>query len=133
RFRRQPHVHGASLHRRRRLDITCIAALTNLDNETGEEFMRTTTIVAIAAAAFLSDCGQSDSESNGVAAVAGRDRPITVGFSQVGSESGWRTSFSESVKAEAARRGIDLKFSDARQKQENQITAISSFIAQGVD
>jgi len=58
---------------------------------------------------------------------------ITVGFSQVGSESGWRTSFSESVKAEAKRRGIDLKFSDAQQKQENQIKAVRSFIAQGVD
>jgi len=58
---------------------------------------------------------------------------LTVGFSQVGSESGWRTTFSESVKAEAERRGIDLKFSDAQQKQENQIKAIRSFIAQDVD
>jgi simple sugar transport system substrate-binding protein len=58
---------------------------------------------------------------------------LTVGFSQVGSESGWRTAFSESVKAEAEERGIDLKFSDAQQKQENQIKAIRSFIAQGVD
>ncbi len=58
---------------------------------------------------------------------------ITVGFSQVGSESGWRTAFSESVKAEAERRGITLKFSDAQQKQENQIKAVRSFIAQGVD
>lgn len=58
---------------------------------------------------------------------------LTVGFSQVGSESGWRTTFSESVKAEAEKRGIDLKFSDAQQKQENQIKAIRSFIAQGVD
>ncbi|WP_206484440.1 ABC transporter substrate-binding protein [Thalassotalea sp. G2M2-11] len=57
----------------------------------------------------------------------------TIGFSQVGSESGWRTSFSESVKAEAAKRGINLKFSDAQQKQENQIKAVRSFIAQGVD
>lgn len=57
----------------------------------------------------------------------------TIGFSQVGSESGWRTSFSESVKAEAERRGIDLKFSDAQQKQENQIRAVRSFIAQRVD
>ncbi|QYK03042.1 ABC transporter substrate-binding protein [Shewanella psychrotolerans] len=57
----------------------------------------------------------------------------TVGFSQVGSESGWRTSFSEAVKAEAKERGIDLKFSDAQQKQENQIKAVRSFIAQGVD
>lgn len=59
--------------------------------------------------------------------------PLTIGFSQVGSESSWRTSFSESVKAEAERRGIDLKFSDAQQKQENQIKAIRSFVAQGVD
>ena len=44
---------------------------------------------------------------------------LTVGFAQVGSESGWRTSFSESVKAEAEKRGITLKFSDAQQKQEN--------------
>lgn len=58
---------------------------------------------------------------------------LTVGFSQVGSESGWRTTFSESVKAEAEKRNIDLKFSDAQQKQENQIKAIRSFIAQGVD
>jgi len=58
---------------------------------------------------------------------------ITVGFAQVGSESGWRTSFSESVKAEATKRGIDLKFSDAQQKQENQIKAVRSFIAQRVD
>ncbi|WP_171018953.1 ABC transporter substrate-binding protein [Microbulbifer harenosus] len=57
----------------------------------------------------------------------------TIGFSQVGSESGWRTSFSESVKAEAKKRGIELKFSDAQQKQENQIKAVRSFIAQGVD
>lgn len=57
----------------------------------------------------------------------------TIGFSQVGSESGWRTSFSESVKAEAKQRGINLKFADAQQKQENQIKAVRSFIAQGVD
>jgi ABC-type sugar transport system substrate-binding protein len=61
------------------------------------------------------------------------DRPLTIGFSQVGSESSWRTAFSESIKAEAKRRGIDLKFSDAQQKQENQIKAIRSFVAQGVD
>ncbi|MDX3775408.1 ABC transporter substrate-binding protein [Chromatiaceae bacterium AAb-1] len=57
----------------------------------------------------------------------------TVGFSQVGSESGWRTSFSESVKQEAVTRGIDLKFADAQQKQENQIRAVRGFIAQRVD
>ncbi|MDR6981675.1 simple sugar transport system substrate-binding protein [Rheinheimera pacifica] len=57
----------------------------------------------------------------------------TIGFSQVGSESGWRSSFSESVKREAAARNIDLKFADAQQKQENQIRAVRGFIAQRVD
>lgn len=59
-------------------------------------------------------------------------KPV-VGFSQIGAESGWRTANTDSIKAEAARRGIDLKFADAQQKQENQIKALRSFIAQGVD
>ena len=58
---------------------------------------------------------------------------LAIGFSQVGSESGWRTSFTESVKDAAMKRNINLKFSDAQQKQENQIKAIRSFIAQHVD
>lgn len=61
------------------------------------------------------------------------DDQLTIGFSQVGSESGWRTAFSESVKTDAQARGINLKFSDAQQKQENQIKAVRSFVAQQVD
>jgi len=63
----------------------------------------------------------------------GADKTITVGFSQIGAESGWRTANTESIKSEAAKRGIDLKFADAQQKQENQIKALRSFVAQGVD
>jgi ABC-type sugar transport system substrate-binding protein len=58
---------------------------------------------------------------------------LTVGFAQVGAESDWRVAESKSIKDEAAKRGIDLKFSDAQGKQENQFKAIRSFIAQGVD
>ena len=58
---------------------------------------------------------------------------ITLGFSQIGAESEWRTANTESIKAAAKDAGIDLKFSDAQQKQENQIKAIRSFIAQRVD
>ena len=58
---------------------------------------------------------------------------LTVGFSQIGSESGWRAAETAVTKAEAVARGIDLKFADAQQKQENQIKAIRGFIAQGVD
>src|SRR3954454_182323 len=60
-------------------------------------------------------------------------KKIVVGFSQIGAESGWRTANTESIKSEAAKRGIELKFADAQQKQENQIKALRSFIAQGVD
>ncbi|WP_299909892.1 galactofuranose ABC transporter, galactofuranose-binding protein YtfQ [uncultured Paracoccus sp.] len=57
----------------------------------------------------------------------------TVGFSQIGSESGWRAAETTLTKSQAEERGIQLQFSDAQQKQENQIAAIRSFIAQGVD
>ncbi len=60
-------------------------------------------------------------------------KKITLGFSQIGAESEWRTANSESIKQAAKDAGIDLKFSDAQQKQENQIKAIRGFIAQKVD
>ncbi|MEY2408142.1 MAG: galactofuranose transport system substrate-binding protein [Verrucomicrobiota bacterium] len=56
-----------------------------------------------------------------------------MGFAQVGAESAWRTAETESIKGEAARRGVNLKFSDAQGKQENQIKAVRAFIAQGVN
>ena len=64
---------------------------------------------------------------------AAADKKITVGFSQIGAESGWRTANTDSIKSEAAKRGIDLKFSDAQGKQENQIKALRSFISLEVD
>ncbi|MDM0068723.1 ABC transporter substrate-binding protein [Variovorax sp. J31P207] len=59
-------------------------------------------------------------------------KPV-LGFAQVGAESEWRTANTESIKSAAADAGIELKFSDAQQKQENQIKAIRSYIAQKVD
>ncbi|AGT10157.1 galactofuranose ABC transporter, galactofuranose-binding protein YtfQ [Paracoccus aminophilus] len=56
-----------------------------------------------------------------------------IGFSQIGSESGWRAAETTLTQNEAKARGIDLKFADAQQKQENQIKAVRGFIAQGVD
>lgn len=59
---------------------------------------------------------------------------IVVGVSQLGSESGWRTANTESVqKALTKQNGYFLIFNNARQKQENQIKAIRSFISQRVD
>ncbi|AQP46782.1 LacI family transcriptional regulator [Tessaracoccus aquimaris] len=60
--------------------------------------------------------------------------PIVLGFSQVGAESGWRAANTKSIQETlTAENGFDLKFSDAQQKQENQIQAIRSYISQGVD
>jgi ABC-type sugar transport system substrate-binding protein len=57
---------------------------------------------------------------------------ITLGFSQVGSESGWRAANTKSIQTSAKAAGINLKFSDAQQKQQNQIQAIRSYIQQKV-
>lgn len=81
---------------------------------------------------FLSSCGKKSAEGEKATEPGGKKK-IVVGFSQIGAESGWRTANTESIKSEAAKRGIELVFSDAQQKQENQIKALRSFIAQGVD
>jgi ABC-type sugar transport system substrate-binding protein len=82
-------------------------------------------LVASAAA-----CANSDTGGGGSTAGNGK---IVLGFSQVGAESGWRTANTTSIKDAAAAAGIDLKFDDAQQKQENQIKAIRNYIQQKVD
>jgi galactofuranose transport system substrate-binding protein len=81
------------------------------------------------AAVTLTACG-GDGDGAGSGSDDGK---ITLGFSQVGAESGWRTANTKSIQDSAKEAGIDLKFSDAQQKQENQIKAIRSFIQQKVD
>ncbi len=61
------------------------------------------------------------------------DRKVVVGFSQIGAESAWRTAETNSIKSEAEKQGVELVFSDAQQKQENQIKAVRNFITMGVD
>ncbi len=59
---------------------------------------------------------------------------IVVGFSQVGAESEWRVANTENMRAVfSERRGYELIFDDARNKPENQIRAIRTFIQQDVD
>jgi galactofuranose transport system substrate-binding protein len=84
---------------------------------------RRTLVAAIAAAPL----------AFGLSLPAFGQKKIVLGFSQIGAESEWRTANSESIKSAAKESGIELKFSDAQQKQENQIKAIRSFIAQKVD
>jgi ABC-type sugar transport system substrate-binding protein len=58
---------------------------------------------------------------------------LVIGFAQIGAESEWRTANTQSIKETADQLGIELKFSDAQQKQDNQIKAMREFIAQKVD
>jgi galactofuranose transport system substrate-binding protein len=57
---------------------------------------------------------------------------IVLGFSQAGIEGAWRTANSDSIKSAAEKNGIQLHFVDAS-GQEEQVAALRSFIAQGVD
>ena len=75
----------------------------------------------------LTGCGNSGSSGSKSGGT------ITMGFAQVGAESGWRTANTKSIQETAKKDGIELKFSDAQQKQENQIKAIRSYIQQKVD
>lgn len=68
-----------------------------------------------------------------ISATAAMAQGETIGFSQIGSESGWRAAETTLTRMQAEERGYQLQFSDAQQRQENQIAAIRSFIAQGVD
>jgi simple sugar transport system substrate-binding protein len=89
-------------------------------------------VALMAAASLLVACSGAESPAGGD---QGGDagKPITLGFSQIGAESEWRTANTNSVQSAAKDAGITLRFSDAQQKQENQIKALRSFIAQRVD
>jgi len=61
-------------------------------------------------------------------------KDMTLCFPQLGAESDWRTADTASFKETAQKLGIkQLVFSDAQQKQENQISAVRACIQQGVD
>jgi ABC-type sugar transport system substrate-binding protein len=90
---------------------------------TGKRSLAAGSAVVLATLA-LSACSSSAKSGGG---------KIVMGFAQVGAESGWRTANTKSVQQSAKDAGVQLKFSDAQQKQENQIKAIRSYIQQKVD
>ena len=87
--------------------------------------------------AMLGGCGgaSNDKTSSGDGGSGdGKKDLITIGFSQVGAESDWRTANTESMKSTfTSANGYRLIFDDAQQKQENQLKAIRNFIQQEVD
>jgi len=60
-------------------------------------------------------------------------KDLTLCYPQLGAESDWRTANTASFKETAQQLGVNLVFSDAQQKQENQISAMRTCIQQGVD
>lgn len=81
---------------------------------------------------ILSACSSGDKEAKPASGGANKDK-LVIGFAQIGAESEWRTANTVSIQNAIKDAGHELKFSDAQQKQENQISAIRSFIAQKVD
>ena len=60
-------------------------------------------------------------------------KDMTLCYPQLGAESDWRTANTASFKETATKLGVKLIFSDAQQKQENQISALRSCIQQDVN
>lgn len=91
--------------------------------------------VALAGVAALGLAGCAAGTPAGDSTGAGdKSGPITVGFAQTGSESGWRAANTESLKSALSEaNGFKLIFNAADNKPENQIAAVRSFINQGVD
>lgn len=98
--------------------------------------------LALTLVALLSACGGAAPGTSGLSAQPSQSgsgtakktyKDLVVGFAQIGAESEWRTANTLSIQSTARELGVELKFSDAQQKQENQIKAIRSFIAQKVD
>jgi ABC-type sugar transport system substrate-binding protein len=92
-------------------------------------------VALLGALAFITTgCGSSASSSDTPGGGSTPTGPIKVGFAQTGSESGWRSANTESMKAAfATANGFDLTFNAADNKVEAQIAAVRSFISQGVD
>jgi len=79
--------------------------------------------VVLALAICLAGCQKADSGG----------KKLVVGFAQTGAESSWRTAETESMRKEAAKRGVELRLALGQGKQAEQIKAIRSFISQKVD
>ena len=110
------------------LDSVAASGQPDLPKEHHVSFKLSSAALALCLAASLSACGGGDSDT---ASASGDD--LVMGFAQVGAESGWRTANTTSIQESAKEAGIELKFSDAQQKQENQIKAMRTYIAQDVD
>jgi simple sugar transport system substrate-binding protein len=92
--------------------------------------MRRTLLACIFACVVFCISGCSETKGTNLQKT---EKPILLGFAQLGSESAWRIGNSQSIKDAANQAGIQLMFENAEQSQGKQIKALRSFIAYQVD
>jgi ABC-type sugar transport system substrate-binding protein len=111
--------------------------MLQIRNNQGEEFMfKKIAFVLILSALLLSACGGGAApaaEEEASCAPNCQYTDMTFCYPQLGAESDWRTANTASFKEVAGDLGVRLIFSDAQQKQENQISAMRACIQQEVD
>lgn len=91
------------------------------------------TIIFFAAVIFLLIFILTKDRKTSIPSSEEHTEKLILGFSQIGSESAWRTRNTQSIFEAAAENDIQILFDDAQQKQENQLKAIRSFIVYQVD
>ncbi|MCM2369125.1 ABC transporter substrate-binding protein [Aporhodopirellula aestuarii] len=102
-------------------------------NSYARKSLRRTLLASLALMILIGCSSKSDNGAmKGDNGGDGTSKPI-IGFVQTGSEGDWRKAHTESVREAAEEAGFELRFADGQAKQENQIKALSSFVAQGVD
>ena len=84
---------------------------------------------------MVSGCtGKTSEKETNFQALSSKDNLTVIGCSQLGSESVWRTANTNSIKNIFTKEnGYFLIFNNARQKKENQVKALRSFISQQLD
>jgi len=107
-------------------------------NHLGEKIMfqiKKLAFLVIVATLILSACGGGEATEEAASSCAPNCTyaDMVICYPQLGAESDWRTANTASIKETAGEVGARLIFSDAQQKQENQISAMRACIAQGVD
>lgn len=95
-------------------------------------FKATLAILLVLSIVVLAACGGTTQKEASCAPNC-KYTDMTFCYPQLGAESDWRTANTASFKETAGELGVRLIFSDAQQKQENQISALRSCIQQEVD
>src|SRR5689334_10831760 len=99
---------------------------------------KTLAFLIVVASIILAACGGAKAPATSAPAASSGGggaktyADMTLCYPQLGAESDWRTANTASIKETAQKLGAKLVFSDAQQKQENQISAMRACIQQGV-